>query len=114
MAKPTTFKNCCTINPTEWTVAGEGFLQTFPTYNEAREFADAQIILNSQSNTKYRNCTISFDKPPIPSWVGCDYSWSHADYDGAPDGGDCRAGNGASEQACKDDIDEMYENGEME
>jgi len=43
----TTFKDCYHIDATEWTVRGKGVFQTFPTYNEAREFVDAQLILKS-------------------------------------------------------------------
>lgn len=61
---------------------------------------------------KYRNCSIDYWCKPIPI-RNHDYQWSHEDFDGAPDGYDMRQGTAPSIEACKADIDEMYENGEM-
>lgn len=55
----------------------------------------------------YRNFHISYSPPPIP-YRSADWHYWHDDFDGAPDGNDNRYGSCASEQACRDEIDEWY------
>ena len=53
----------------------------------------------------YRGYDISSEHwSPSPAF---DWSFAHLDFDGAPDANDNRYGYGASEQDCKDQIDEM-------
>lgn len=63
--------------------------------------------------TTYRGYTIHYDPPPIP-FRGCDWHFTHQDYDGGyydAEGsvceGDPRHGSAASAQACRDEIDAM-------
>lgn len=55
---------------------------------------------------EYKGFTISYERKPIPKRMGLDYDWIHPDYDGA-DGGNGLAGNGASVDDCKAQIDEL-------
>ena len=57
---------------------------------------------------RYRNWTISYRAAPIPI-RDCDWSFSHDDYDGAPDSGDVRCGVAASLEAAMRRIDELEE-----
>jgi hypothetical protein len=55
----------------------------------------------------YRGCTIWHDAPPIPTRAW-DWHWMHNDWDLD----DPRHGDAASEQACRDAIDEILEDSE--
>ena len=55
---------------------------------------------------QYRGYRIDFWRKPIPTDV-FDYDFCHEDYDGAPDSGDHRCGNGRSITDCKSQIDEQ-------
>lgn len=68
------------------------------------------------SGVTYRGYHIYFGPPPIPIRT-MDWHFVHEDYDGAPNNpgegpADHRAGDAASEQACRDEID-MLEDDEM-
>lgn len=54
----------------------------------------------------YGDWSIHYDPPPAP-WRGLDYTYTHKDYDGAPDSGDKRCGWAGSVAECKADIDEI-------
>ncbi len=54
----------------------------------------------------YGDWTITYDPAPIP-FRGLDYTYTHKDYDGAPDSGDRRCGYAGSVDECKADIDEI-------
>lgn len=54
------------------------------------------------SETKYRNCTITYNPKPIPI-RDLDWDWVHDDYDGP---GDNRYGSASSELSCKEQIDD--------
>ena len=56
----------------------------------------------------YRGFEISYSIKPIPS-RGFDYDFVHEDYDGAPDSGDRRCGNGSSLEDAMDQIDEILD-----
>lgn len=56
----------------------------------------------------YRGMTIYYNPAPIPG--GPLWSWEHPDYDGAPDSGDDRAGDGLTIQECEEQIDELLTN----
>ncbi len=62
---------------------------------------------------EYRGYTITHGAKPVPTRVW-DYDFVHADYDGAPDSGDRRCGNGASVDDCKEQIDELIEDEEFD
>ena len=55
----------------------------------------------------YRNCRIYPN--PCNINAACDWLWYHDDYDGADDANDNRHGYGESLDACKRQIDEMYD-----
>lgn len=60
---------------------------------------------------KYKNYTIHYDPPPIPT-RSMDWHFYHDDYDGAPQHlydkpSDLRHGNGSSLDDCKKQIDEQ-------
>ena len=54
---------------------------------------------------QYRGYNITYWAKPVPTRAW-DYDFAHEDYDGAPDSGDHRCGNGASVEDCKEQIDE--------
>ena len=56
----------------------------------------------------YRGYFIEFNPKPIP-FRGADWDWWADGYDGAPDSHDRRCGTAASENACKQEIDELIE-----
>lgn len=45
--------------------------------------------------------------PAAPGWEAFNYAFVHDDFDGAPDSGDNRCGNGRTLQECLDQIDEL-------
>lgn len=55
--------------------------------------------------TQYRSYTITYDPPPGPTDQV--YSFSHEDFDGAPDSSDNRCGRGSSIRDCEEQIDEL-------
>ena len=62
---------------------------------------------------EYRGYTITYWAKPVPTRAW-DYDFSHEDYDGAPDSGDHRCGNGASVEDCKEQIDDLIEDEEFD
>lgn len=56
-------------------------------------------------DTKYRGYHIYYDPPPIPVRT-MDWGYTHEEYDGPEDN---RCGRVATEQACKDAIDEALD-----
>ncbi len=76
---------------------------------EPREIADRlrdALSADDDVPATYGDWTISYDPPPIP-FRGLDYTYTHKDYDGAPDSGDRRCGYAGSVDECKADIDEI-------
>lgn len=62
---------------------------------------------------QYRGYNITYWAKPVPTRAW-DYDFAHEDYDGAPDSGDHRCGNGASVEDCKEQIDEIIEDEEFD
>lgn len=98
--------------------SAEGFVATYvPAWLPLYEVGDGEdSTLKVCANDKlfaygpdrfYRAFHITYDPPPIPDrrW---DYSYVHYDYGGE---GDPRHGHAASVEACKREIDEMYDEG---
>ena len=54
----------------------------------------------------YRDYKIYFDPKPVPPRIAGSWSYVHEGYDGAPDSGDHRCGDGDSVEDCKVQIDE--------
>jgi hypothetical protein len=71
--------------------------------NKSHETNTNNPIDFPKSDPLYHNYHIYYDPPPIP-YRGADWHYYHKDYDGP---GDSRHGHCASEQACKDEIDEI-------
>lgn len=57
---------------------------------------------------EYRDFVITYNPTPIPDRQ-FDWQYEHKDFDGAPDAGDRRYGHCRSANACKNEIDEYYD-----
>lgn len=62
---------------------------------------------------EYKGFTITYDPKPIPPRCGVDYNWFHPNYDADYQGDNGLAGNGASVEHCKEQIDELLDDMEL-
>jgi hypothetical protein len=73
------------------------------------------LPLNEETRRKpheYRRYSIRYDRKPLSGFG--DWTFSHVDYDGAPDGGDHRVGYGETVKDCREEIDAQYEDLELD
>lgn len=61
------------------------------------------------STYAHRGYLIYFDPKPVPLRIVGSWSFAHEEYDGAPDAGDHRCGDGHDVPDCKRLIDELIE-----
>jgi hypothetical protein len=81
---------------------------TFAEYEELMSAAKRPI-----AKTVYRKYEILLDPKPVPSHIAGDYSFSHIDYDGAPDSNDRRCGVAQSIADAKVQIDKQIADSEQ-
>ena len=97
--------------PTALETIGLGLTEALS--NIARDVRGENLIEAEPQRQEYRGYIITYDPPPIPT-RSCDWQFYHEDFDGAPDAFDYRSGFARTAQECRDEIDALISDDEVD